>query len=123
MTPLRLGSTCREQGSPVVRSTGLRTSVTRVSVLRLAGPRHRATVTEGTVMRSMLMETIPTRSGPQGSRELVQHLHREEKGLATAEYGIVMLAAVGFAGLLVAVLSSGTARGLLTGIVERALSF
>lgn len=52
-----------------------------------------------------------------------QQIHREEEGLATAEYGIVMLAAVGFAGLLVAVLSSDTARGLLTGIVERALSF
>ena len=33
------------------------------------------------------------------------------------------VAAVGFAGLLVAVLSSDTARNLLTGIVERALSF
>ncbi|MBE1515246.1 DUF4244 domain-containing protein [Nesterenkonia halotolerans] len=52
-----------------------------------------------------------------------QQIHREEDGLATAEYGIVMLAAVGFAGLLVAVVSSDTARGLLTGIVERALSF
>lgn len=52
-----------------------------------------------------------------------EQIHREEDGLATAEYGIVMLAAVGFAGLLVAVLSSDTARGLLTGIVERALSF
>lgn len=54
---------------------------------------------------------------------LLRELHEEETGLATAEYGIVMLAAVGFAGLLVAVLSSGEVQGLLRGIVERALSF
>lgn len=50
-------------------------------------------------------------------------LHTEEEGLATAEYGIVMLAAVGFAGLLVTVLSSGGVQGLLTGLVENALSY
>jgi len=61
-----------------------------------------------------------TFEGPAG---WAQQLHQQEEGLATAEYGIVMLAAVGFAGLLVAVLSSDTARNLLTGIVERALSF
>ena len=49
-------------------------------------------------------------------------LGAEEDGLATAEYGIVMLAAVGFAGLLVAVLSSGEVQEMLHGIVERALS-
>lgn len=65
----------------------------------------------------------PTRTAPRKSTQLAQQLHQEETGLATAEYGIVMLAAVGFAGLLVAVLSSGTARGLLTSVVERALSF
>lgn len=50
-------------------------------------------------------------------------LHTEEEGLATAEYGIVMLAAVGFAGLLVTVLSSDTVQGLLSGLVENALSY
>ncbi|MDO5493162.1 MAG: DUF4244 domain-containing protein [Nesterenkonia sp.] len=49
-------------------------------------------------------------------------LHREEEGLATAEYGIVMLAAVGFAGLLVAVLSSGEVQSMLSSLVETALS-
>lgn len=67
--------------------------------------------------------TTPTRTAEQKPDHLAQQLHQEETGLATAEYGIVMLAAVGFAGLLVAVLSSGTAQGLLTGVVERALSF
>ncbi|MCH8563987.1 DUF4244 domain-containing protein [Nesterenkonia sp. AY15] len=78
---------------------------------------------EGTVMEGMVRETTQERTGPQEPRGWGRRLHQEEEGLATAEYGIVMLAAVGFAGLLVAVLSSGTARGLLSGVVERALSF
>lgn len=53
----------------------------------------------------------------------ISELHTEEDGLATAEYGIVMLGAVGFAGLLVTVLSSGTVQSLLTGLVETALSY
>ncbi|MDS2171107.1 MULTISPECIES: DUF4244 domain-containing protein [Actinomycetes] len=57
-----------------------------------------------------------------GMEELLRELHQEEDGLATAEYGIVMLAAVGFAGLLVAVLSSGEVREMLAGIVQRALT-
>ncbi|MGQ7788033.1 DUF4244 domain-containing protein [Nesterenkonia sp. K-15-9-6] len=57
-----------------------------------------------------------------GTEELLRELHQEEDGLATAEYGIVMLAAVGFAGLLVAVLSSGEVREMLAGIVQRALT-
>lgn len=82
--------------------------------------------------------THPTTPGPSSSAgapegtpdspgisalQHLHHLHDEEDGLATAEYGIVMLAAVGFAGLLVAVLSSGEVQELLGGIVERALSF
>lgn len=45
-----------------------------------------------------------------------------DAGMATAEYAIAMIAAVGFAGLLVTVLSSGTVRSLLTGLVTSALS-
>lgn len=48
-------------------------------------------------------------------------LHQEEDGLATAEYGIVMLAAVAFAGLLTAILTSETVRGWLEAIVQQAL--
>lgn len=48
-------------------------------------------------------------------------LHKEEEGLATAEYGIVMLAAVAFAGLLTAILTSDTVRGWLEAIVQQAL--
>ncbi|MEO6942549.1 MAG: DUF4244 domain-containing protein [Terrimesophilobacter sp.] len=46
-----------------------------------------------------------------------------EDGAATAEYAIVTLAAVAFAGLLVAILRSDEVRGLLLELVQRALSF
>ncbi|WBL20456.1 DUF4244 domain-containing protein [Citricoccus sp. NR2] len=46
-----------------------------------------------------------------------------DDGAQTAEYGIVTLAAVGFAGVLALVLSSGAVQSLLTGLVEKALSF
>lgn len=50
-------------------------------------------------------------------------MKRSETGLATAEYAIATLAAVGFAALLVAVLSSGEIRGMLMSLVTTALSF
>ncbi len=46
-----------------------------------------------------------------------------EAGMATAEYAIATLAAVGFAALLVAVLSSGEIRGLLMSLITSALNF
>jgi hypothetical protein len=42
--------------------------------------------------------------------------------MATAEYAIATIAAVGFAGLLVIVLRSGEVQALLLGIIRRALS-
>lgn len=45
-----------------------------------------------------------------------------DRGMATAEYAIATLAACGFAGLLVALLRSSEVRGLLSGIIRRALS-
>lgn len=46
-----------------------------------------------------------------------------EAGMATAEYAIATLAAVAFAALLVAVLSSGDVRELLLSLIRGALSF
>jgi hypothetical protein len=46
----------------------------------------------------------------------------KDAGMATAEYAIVTLAAVGFAGLLLAILRSDEVRGALLGIIRRALS-
>ena len=46
----------------------------------------------------------------------------EEQGSTTVEYAIGAVATAGFAGLLVAVLKSGSIKGLLQGIIESALS-
>jgi Flp pilus assembly pilin Flp len=48
---------------------------------------------------------------------------KDEEGTATAEYAIATMAAVGFAGLLVAILRSDEVRGILLDLVHRALSF
>lgn len=45
-----------------------------------------------------------------------------DAGMATAEYAIVMIAAVGFAGLLIVILSSAEVREALTQLVRDALS-
>jgi Flp pilus assembly pilin Flp len=47
---------------------------------------------------------------------------RDDRGAATAEYAIVIMAAVGFAGLLVVILRSGEVQGILTDLVQRALN-
>ncbi|GAB2604793.1 DUF4244 domain-containing protein [Pseudactinotalea suaedae] len=47
---------------------------------------------------------------------------RGEAGMATAEYAIGTLAAVGFAGLLLVILRSEQVRSMLLGIVQSALS-
>ena len=45
-----------------------------------------------------------------------------EDGAATAEYAIVIMAAVGFAGLLVVIMRSDEVRGVLSDLVRSALS-
>jgi len=56
-------------------------------------------------------------------RRLRRMPHRlgDETGAATAEYAIVIMAAVGFAGLLVVILRSGEVQAILTDLVQRAL--
>ncbi len=46
-----------------------------------------------------------------------------ETGAATAEYAIVTMAAVGFAGLLVVIMRSEEVRAILTDLIQRALTF
>ncbi|MFJ4296595.1 DUF4244 domain-containing protein [Curtobacterium sp. NPDC089689] len=46
----------------------------------------------------------------------------EDRGSATAEYAVVILAAVAFAGVLVAVMRSGEVQTILTELVRGALS-
>ncbi|WP_249667333.1 DUF4244 domain-containing protein [Cellulomonas fengjieae] len=45
-----------------------------------------------------------------------------DAGMATAEYAIATLAAVGFAGLLLVILKGNEVKGLLLGIIRQALS-
>lgn len=66
------------------------------------------------------MTTLDT--SKQTGPEEAQSLDHPEDGATTAEYGIVMLAAVGFAGLLVAILKSDEVRNMLLGLVQTALS-
>ena len=47
---------------------------------------------------------------------------RDETGASTAEYAITVLAACGFAAVLVALRASGEVRALLMGIITSALS-
>ncbi|MDN3478228.1 MULTISPECIES: DUF4244 domain-containing protein [unclassified Curtobacterium] len=46
----------------------------------------------------------------------------EDRGSATAEYAVVILAAVAFAGVLVAVMRSGEVQAILTDLVRTALT-
>lgn len=46
----------------------------------------------------------------------------QDRGAVTAEYAVVILAAVAFAGLLVAILRSGEIRSMLVDLVQNALS-
>lgn len=54
-------------------------------------------------------------------RSIRQRL-RSDRGAATAEYAITILAAVGFAGLLVALLKGDEVKAILSDLVHRALS-
>ena len=49
-------------------------------------------------------------------------LKGSEAGMATAEYAIATLAAVGFAGLLVFILRSDEVRGFLLNLIRTALA-
>lgn len=66
-------------------------------------------------------EYVPTESDEKVLAEYAPAGDPEE-GASTAEYGIVMLAAVGFAGLLVLILKSDEVRSMLLDIVRNALS-
>ena len=67
------------------------------------------------------VEYVPAESGEKTLEEYAP-VGDPEEGASTAEYGIVMLAAVGFAGLLVLILKSDEVRSMLLDIVRNALS-
>ena len=75
---------------------------------------------------------VPTRSAPcipHGLRAQVglearwrALMSQPEEGAATAEYAVVLVAATGFAAVLVALMKSDTVKTLLTNIVKKALN-
>lgn len=62
---------------------------------------------------------LPTFTGRDRGKHLRDGL--AEAGMATAEYAIATLAAVGFAGLLVAIMRSDEVKGFLLAIIRQAL--
>lgn len=67
------------------------------------------------------MITIGRRVEQCVTRE-VRRVLQDERGSATAEYAVATMAAVGFAGLLVAILRGDEVRGILTDLIRRALT-
>lgn len=62
----------------------------------------------------------PARTAMAEGRPVRAHRLRD-RGMATAEYAVGMVAACGFAALLFKILTSGQVRGLVVDIVKRAL--
>ena len=75
----------------------------------------------GTGIREPLSEKIAKAVGMADARARTV-LDKPEEGMATAEYAIVLVAATGFAGVLVAILKSDAVRAVLTNLVKSALS-
>ena len=64
------------------------------------------------------MIAIDGRTGPIAAMTRTE----PEEGATTAEYAVVLVAATGFAAVLVALLKSDTIKTLLTNIVKKSLS-
>jgi hypothetical protein len=76
---------------------------------------------QGTAGRGNVIELYPGSSRGRRYRRRVR-LMGSETGMATAEYAIATLAAVGFAGLLVFILRSDEVRGFLLNLIRAALA-
>ena len=55
------------------------------------------------------------------AKERLSLMAEPEEGAATAEYAVVLVAATGFAAVLVAILKSDAIKTLLTNIIKQAL--
>ena len=64
------------------------------------------------------MSRFPSPAEPTRFGDLIA----DETGASTAEYAIVTMAAVAFAGVLVVIMRSGEVKEILTDLVRRALS-
>ena len=76
-----------------------------------------------TTLRALRTSVMLARSGdPLVLPAALRRLASKEDGMATAEYAIGTLAAAAFAGLLLALMRSGSLSGALQSIIESALS-
>lgn len=57
----------------------------------------------------------------QKSEQYAGNLQQRDSGAVTAEYAVVLIAATGFAAVLIAILKSGAIRTALTQLVQKAL--
>jgi Flp pilus assembly pilin Flp len=65
----------------------------------------------------------PLRRASRGSwRARTSAWLADDTGAATAEYAIVIMAAVSFAGLLVVIMRSGAVQATLTDLIQKALT-
>lgn len=72
--------------------------------------------------RSARNHSLVSRTGAPSKSRRTATLMCSEVGMATAEYAIATLAAVGFAGLLVFILRSDEVRGFLLNLIRTALA-
>ena len=76
-----------------------------------------------TALRTLRTSVMLARSGdPSALPATLRRLASGQDGMATAEYAIGTLAAAAFAGLLLALMRSGSLSGALQFIIESALS-
>lgn len=61
--------------------------------------------------------------GIGGAVRAITRRLQDDTGAATAEFAVVTMASVGFAGLLVAILKSDAVRALLMELIRHALAF
>jgi len=94
----------------------LRHSVFRVGLARGTGPGRVRRRERGLRLRGWIGASAGRTPGAPLARVL-----SGEVGATTAEFAIVTMAAVGFAGLLVVILRSDGVRATLEGLVARAL--
>lgn len=82
---------------------------------------HHAGVAGNGSLPANVVELYPGVKAPTSPRQGLRLLG-SEAGMATAEYAIATLAAVGFAGLLVFILRSEEVRGFLLTLIRTALA-
>ena len=96
---------------------GFATGGTGHASVSAGSAQHGAAAADGNVVE-LYPGSVPFRHGNRGTARLLG----SEAGMATAEYAIATLAAVGFAGLLVFILRSDEVRGFLLNLIRTALA-